>query len=126
QKDVANVSSPADDRSLMLARTKAVLGAFGNVLSVNSLAHYTAAQIDVIAHVLLPDELTYKVGDAHGFAYFVGSPSLADLRLNGRKPADDVINAEFALVTDFNITSDGVDANDVAIPGTFPYLAAPH
>lgn len=126
QKDLANVSSPADDRSLMLARTKAVLGAFDNVLQVNSLANYSAAQIDAIAHVLLPDELTYKVGDTHGFAYFVGAPSLANLRLNGRRPVDDVINAEFALVTDFNITSDGVDANDVAANGAFPYLPAPH
>jgi hypothetical protein len=126
EKDLANVSSPADDRNLMLALTKTVLGAFDNVLAVNSLPNYSAAQIDAIAHVLLPDELTYKVGDTHSFAHFVGAPSLANLRLNGRRPADDVINAEFALVTDFNITSDGVDANDVAFPGTFPYLAAPH
>ena len=126
QKDLTNVSSPADDRAEMLARTKTVLAAFGNVLTVNSLAHYSAAQIDAIAKVLLPDELTYKVGDTHGFAYFVGAPSLANLRLNGRRPADDVINAEFALVTDFNITSDGVDANDVAFLGSFPYLPAPH
>jgi Domain of unknown function (DUF4331) len=126
QKDLANVSSPADDRSEMLARTKTVLGAFDNVLQVNSLPNYTAAQIDAIAKVLLPDELTYKVGDTHGFAYFVGAPSLANLRLNGRRPVDDVINAEFALVTDFNITSDGVNANDKTFLSSFPYLAAPH
>ena len=128
QKDIANVTGPRDDRTQMLARTKAVLGAFNNVLTSNSLSAYSAAQIDAIAHVLLPDELTYKVADGHGFAWFAGngSASLANLRLNGRRPIDDVINAEFGLVTNFHITSDGVDANDVAFPGTFPYLAAPH
>jgi hypothetical protein len=128
QKDIANVTGPRDDRTQMLARTKAVLGAFNHVLTSNSLSAYSAAQIDAIAHVLLPDELTYKVADGHGFAWFAGngSASLANLRLNGRRPINDVINAEFGLVTNFHITSDGVDANDVAFPGTFPYLAAPH
>ena len=60
------------------------------------------------------------------FAYFSGTPGLGTLRLNGRLPADDVINAEFGLVTDFQINSDGVDANDVAFPAAFPYLAAAH
>jgi hypothetical protein len=112
----------------MLARTKTVLGAFDHVLEVNGAPNYSAAQIDAIAHVLLPDVLTYKVGDNLGFAWFAGSgtPSLANLRLNGRKPADDVINAEFGLVTDFVINSDGVNANDSALPSSFPYLAAPH
>ena len=126
QKELTNLSSPRDDRSQMLARTKAVLGAFNHVLAVNSLSTYSAGQIAAIAGILLPDELTYKVGDHHGFAWFSGPVGLGNLHLNGRKPADDVINAEFGLVTDFQINSDGVDANDVAFPPTFPYLAAPH
>jgi hypothetical protein len=126
QKELTNLSSPRDDRSQMLARTKAVLGAFTHVLAVNSLHTYSAGQISAIAGVLLPDVLTYKIGDHHGFAYFTGSVGLGNLHLNGRRPADDVINAEFGLVTDFQINSDGVDANDVAFPTSFPYLAAPH
>jgi len=128
QKELTNISSPRDDRLEMLARTKTVLGAFDNVLEVNGAPNYSAAQIDAIAHVLLPDVLTYKVGDAHGFAYFAGNgtASLANLRLNGRRLADDVINAEFGLVTDFVITDDGVNANDSSFSTSFPYLAAPH
>ena len=128
QKELTNISSPRDDRLEMLARTKTVLGAFDNVLEVNGAPNYSAAQIDAIAHVLLPDVLTYKVGDGHGFAHFAGNgtPSLANLRLNGRRLADDVINAEFGLVTDFVITDDGVNANDSSFSSSFPYLAAPH
>ncbi len=126
QKELTNLSSPRDDRSQMLARAKAVLGAFNHVLAVNSLHTYSAGQISAIAGVLLPDVLTYKVGDHHSFAWFSGAVGLANLHLNGRKPADDVINAEFGLVTDFQINSDGVNANDVAFPTSFPYLPAPH
>ena len=126
QKELTNLSTPQDDRSQMLGTTKAVLGAFNHVLAVNSLNTYSAGQISAIASVLLPDELTLKVGDHHPFAYFTGAVGLGTLHLNGRKPADDVINAEFGLVTDFQINSDGVDANDVAFPSTFPFLAAPH
>jgi uncharacterized protein DUF4331 len=128
QKELTNISNPRDDRMQMLNRTKAVLGAFDNVLQVNALPNYSAAQIDAIAHVLLPDLLTYKVGDSHGFAWFAGNgtATLANLRLNGRKLSDDVINAEFGLVTHFQINSDGVNANDKAFLSTFPYLATPH
>jgi len=54
-----------------------------------------------------------KLGDPAGF-------------LNGRQPANDVIDAEFSLLTNGNITSDGVNANDSAFPTSFPYLASPH
>jgi hypothetical protein len=37
-----------------------------------------------------------------------------------------VINAEFSLLTNGNVTSDGVDANEKAFLSSFPYLAAPH
>ena len=126
QKELTNLSTPKDDRSQMLGLTKTVLGAFNHVLAVNSLNTYSAGEISAIAGVLLPDELTFKVGDHHSFAYFTGPVGLGNLHLNGRKPIDDVINAEFGLVTDFQINSDGVDANDVAFPSTFPFLAAPH
>jgi hypothetical protein len=96
------------------------------VLSANALNTYSAGQIAAIAGILLPDVLTYRVGDHRGFAWFSGTVGLGTLHLNGRRPADDVINAEFGLVTDFQINSDGVDANDVAFPTSFPYLGAPH
>ena len=72
----------------------------------------TTATIESLADVLLPDTLTIALGDPTGF-------------LNGRRLADDVINAEFSLLTNGNVTSDGVDANDKAFLANFPYEAAP-
>ena len=124
EKDLQNLLNPKDDRSTMKDTTVAVLNAFGGVLSANSLTPYTPAEVNAIANVLLPDTLTLKLGSKAGFA---SGTSLGTLKLNGRKPADDVIDAEFALVTNFNITSDGVDANDASfMSSTFPFFAAPH
>ncbi len=113
EKDLQNLLNPADDRSTMKDTTVAVFNAFGAVLTNAGATPYTAGQINGLANVLLPDTLTIKLGDPAGF-------------LNGRKPSDDVINAEFGLVTNGAVTSDGVDANDAAFTSTFPYLAMPH
>ena len=113
EKDLANLTNPNDDRSTMKDTTVAVLNAFGAVVTNAGGTAYTPAQVNGIANVLLPDTLTIKLGSTAGF-------------LNGRKLSDDVINAEFSLVTNGNVTSDGVDANDVAFGSSFPYLASPH
>jgi hypothetical protein len=63
-----------------------------------------------IASVLVPDVLTLELGNPAGF-------------LNGRQLADDVIDTELSVLTKGAVTTDGVDANDVAFPGVFPYLA---
>ncbi len=62
-----------------------------------------------IADILLPDILTVDFSSPAGF-------------LNGRQLADDVIDAELALVTNGIVTSDCVD-NDSAFDAMFPYLA---
>ena len=64
-----------------------------------------------IAGVLIPDVLTFELGNPAGF-------------LNGRGLADDVIDAELNILTKGAVTTDGVNANDAAFPGVFPYLAA--
>ena len=87
--------------------------AIDHVLEVNAASNYTAAEIRGIANVLTPDTLTIKLGLNAGF-------------LNGRRLSDDVINAEFSLLTHGNVTSDGVNANDATFRATFPYLAGPH
>ena len=92
---------------------KNAASAIGNVLTANSLPRYTAAQQEGIANILLPDVLTFKVGMRGGF-------------LNGRRPANDVIDAELSLLTNGNITTDGVNANDSPFLASFPYLAGPH
>jgi hypothetical protein len=113
EKEAANRLRPSDDRAFDRANVIATLTAIDHVLEVNALSNYTAGEIAGLANVLTPDTLTFKLGDGSGF-------------LNGRKPADDVINAEFSLLTHGNVTSDGVDANDRAFHTTFPFLAAPH
>ena len=64
-------------------------------------------QIAGMANVLTPDTLTVKLGNSAGF-------------LNGRKLSDDVIDTEFSVLTDGNITSDGVNANDRDVPDHVP------
>jgi hypothetical protein len=113
EKDLSNLVNPADDRSTMKDATVAVLNALSAVVVHAGATGYTPAQINAIANVLLPDTLRIRLGNSAGF-------------LNGRKPADDVINAEFSLVTNGALTSDGVSANDKAFLPAFPYLAAPH
>jgi hypothetical protein len=115
-KEAANRRGPDGDRAADRENVVGVLQAIDNVLDVNGVPssdRYDAAAIEAIADVLLPDTLTVTLGDPSGF-------------LNGRRLADDVIDAEFSLLTKGNVTSDGVDANDRAFLATFPYLAAPH
>ncbi len=82
---------------------------------------YDEATADAVAGVLLPDVLTL---DPTSDAGFVSG-------LNGRRPAEDVIDFELAVVTRLLdeggngpvLTSDCVDANNVPFPTGFPYLA---
>ena len=62
-----------------------------------------------IADILLPDILTVDFASTAGF-------------LNGRQLADDVIDAELALITNGIVPSDCVD-NDSVFRPVFPYLA---
>ena len=60
-----------------------------------------------------PDILTFDTAKSDGF-------------LNGRRLADDVIDAELGLVTEGAVTTDCVSGNDSAFRAGFPYLATPH
>ncbi len=124
EKDAFNLQRPSRDRSTTTDNVTTVLNAIGNVLTANSATPYNAGEVAAIAGVLLPDELTLKLGSS---AHFASGTSLATLGLNGRQLGDDVIDAEFALLTNFVITTgDGVGANDKAFGSMFPYLAGPH
>jgi Domain of unknown function (DUF4331) len=72
-----------------------------------------AGKIDGLADILLPDILTFDTAKSEGF-------------LNGRRLADDVIDAELNLITEGAAKTDCVSKNDKAFPNAFPYLAAPH
>jgi hypothetical protein len=113
EKEAANRLRPSDDVAFDRDNVIAVLNAIDNVLQTNSLPNYTPTQIRGLANVLVPDELTVKLGSSAGF-------------LNGRKLSDDVINTEFSVLTDGNITSDGVNANDRTFSASFPFLATPN
>lgn len=70
-------------------------------------------KISGLADVLLPDILTFDTAKSDGF-------------LNGRRLADDVIDAELGLITEGAATTDCVSRNDRAFRAAFPYLATPH
>ena len=96
----------------------AVLNAIGNVLTANAATAYSAGEVSAIAGVLLPDELTLTSAAARRSPR---ASSLGTLALNGRGLSDDVIDAEFALLTNFVITTgDGVGANDKAFKSRLP------
>jgi hypothetical protein len=124
EKDKFNFQKPSKDVQTTTGNVTAVLNAIGNVLTTNSAPAYSAGEVAAIAGVLLPDELTLTLGSS---APFASGSSLGTLALNGRGLRDDVIDAEFALLTNFVITTgDGVNGNDVPFMRGFPYEAAPH
>jgi hypothetical protein len=101
QKNAFNAARPHQDQRKFRAEVVDTLEIF-----------YGAGSQDAqnLANILLPDILTINTSSADGF-------------LNGRRLADDVIDAELALVTNGQITSDCV-GNDSNFSNTFPYLAA--
>ena len=124
EKDAFNFQTPAQDAGTTTDNVTTVLNAIGNVLTANAATAYSPGEVSAIAGVLLPDELTLTVGSG---APFASGTSLGTLALNGRGLSDDVIDAEFALLTNFVITTgDGVGMNDKAFGTSFPYLASPH
>ena len=80
--------------------------------TLEALGGYSASAAGAIADILLPDVLTYTVG------------TKAAGPLNGRAPADDVIDVELGLVTQGAITTDCVGPHTYL--STFPYLGVAH
>lgn len=71
-----------------------------------------AGKVQGLADILLPDILTVDLSMTTGF-------------LNGRNPADDVIDAELGLITEGAITTDCIN-NDSTFLAGFPYLGVPN
>ncbi len=120
-KDDYNQTAPANDVAAWHDQFKAVLQFFGN----------SSGTAEAITGLLLPDVLhldTANLGKSTGTSFTgdkIGNP------LNGRTLAEDVIDFELYVVTGgldghAILSSDNVNANDVALSGVFPYLAAPH
>ena len=92
------------------------------LMSAMGPSPYDPAEAAAIASVLLPDVLTF---DTRSGAGFVRS-------FNGRRVDEDVMDRQLAILTGgfFGdkpaLETDCVDRNDVPLPTSFPYLAAPH
>jgi hypothetical protein len=105
RKDEFNLGLPANDPAN-----------FGDSVrtSIAGLNGGNAAHAASTAGVLLPDVLTFDTASAGGF-------------LNGRRLADDVIDAELTILTNSPTPiGDGVNMNDAAFRSVFPYLAPPN
>ena len=99
RKDEFNQASPAGDRAT-----------FGDDVNATIASLSSQANADALTPILLPDVLTFDTSSSDGF-------------LNGRRLADDVIDAELGLLSAGAVTTDSVDANDVSFGTAFPYLA---
>jgi Domain of unknown function (DUF4331) len=104
RKDVFNQARPDQDVQKFNTEVVARLIELGN----------SNAEATALASVLLPDQLAVDTSSTGGF-------------LNGRRLADDVIDAELTLLIKpaNSLTTDGV-ANDSTFLNVFPYLAAPN
>jgi hypothetical protein len=114
KKDTFNVSAPREDQANFRSE---VVDTLTVLYSLNDGAgddkSDDAGRISGLADVLLPDILTFDTSKSDGF-------------LNGRRLADDVIDAELGLITEGLVSTDCVSDNDRAFRASFPYLGAPH
>jgi hypothetical protein len=101
-EDQFNATQPKRDQAEWRGEIVNTLLALGN----------SQSRANALADVLLPDILTVDLASETGF-------------LNGRNPADDVIDAELSLLTNGAITTDCID-NDSTFLAGFPYLGVPN
>jgi hypothetical protein len=109
-KNTFNVTQPADQRAALTASSLTFLQVF--TAELEALGGYTLSQADGIARILLPDILTFDFSSSAGY-------------LNGRQLQDDVIDISLNLVTNGNLTGDGVGPHSDYL-SAFPYLGNPH
>ena len=123
-KEAFNTTAPADQPTAMGGKfTTNVVNVLQLFSSLDSEGAYSNSEAATLAGVLLPDVITYTVGD------------VAAGPLNGRGLADDVIDAELNIVTGGfafpgrngtgAIPTDSVSAHTDYL-STFPYLGLPH
>jgi hypothetical protein len=114
RKNQFNATQPKNDRARWRSE---VVDSLQVLFSLNDASGDDKAddamKIAGLADVLLPDVLTFDTAKSDGF-------------LNGRRLADDVIDAELGLITEGAVKTDCVSRNDRRFLASFPYLAAPH
>ena len=113
RKNQFNGAQPKADKARFRAE---VVDSLRTLFSLNDMSGDNkgddAMKISGLADVLLPDILTFDTAKSAGF-------------LNGRRLADDVIDAELNLITEGAVKTDCVSKNDRAFRAAFPYLANP-
>jgi hypothetical protein len=107
--DTFNSLIPAQDPPLIPVAATRISTAFG--LPLNGPVSNGGPNATQLAGILLPDVLDFDTTSSAGF-------------LNGRRLADDVIDAELNLLTGGALTTDRV-GNDSNFLSVFPYLAPP-
>jgi hypothetical protein len=100
-EDNFNLMVPDDDAQLRATASARIQFAYG----------VSASYADGVAAFVLPDVIPFNTTSYSGFP-------------NGRRLSDDVIDAEFSLLTNGALTSDRV-VNDSVFRGAFPYIAPP-
>jgi Domain of unknown function (DUF4331) len=113
-KNAYNESRPSGDRARWrgeVVDTLTVLHSLNDGSGDDTMDD--AEKVAGLADVLLPDVLTFDTASSSGF-------------LNGRRLADDVIDAELDLVTEGAVKTDCVAQNDKPFLGSFPYVGRPH
>ncbi len=117
-KDAFNLAIPSQDKDLF--RTDVI----NHILPING---GDAAQAAAVADILLPDVLTLDVTNAtDGISGGYDSAGTLSLKLNGRRPQDDVISVEVNVLTKGAITGVNPTTNDVPFLTVFPFFAKPH
>lgn len=121
-KDNFNVTPPSQQDGIFKGGFVNRLNALNAGYTTNALGLDDAAFMGVLATDVL------NVSTTGTTTFFDGTNVLT-----GRTLADDVIDVELLLIfggpdgsANPGLTSDNVDANDVAFSNSFPYLASPH
>lgn len=113
-KEAFNRTTPADMRGRYrtpaVARVTQILENISGLLAGGATP---AGQAAAATDIVLPDVATFNVTSDAGF-------------LNGRRPQDDVVTTLLQVLTNNPGVTDGVEANDKAFLGDFPFLATPH
>jgi hypothetical protein len=127
RRDAFNAAHPSDDRDDFGPDVVAVFQSFYGRTANDSTA---------LTDVLLPDVVTFQVGNPNGYGTFVMDPTdaVGTLLGNGRRLRDDTADVFMNIITNGAETTDNVaDDNDMRITdgnaGTmaaFPYLGAPN
>jgi hypothetical protein len=117
RRDEFNVAEPVNDEADFTGGVPNEPPGFVDVIleDFGSLMNVDETHAQNVADALLPDVLNFTTTNSAGF-------------LNGRRLEDDVIDAALNLITNGNLTTDGIDENDENSGDfltTFPYVLPP-